>query len=161
MQNKEAQGGGSLHDSQPNHNQPNPLESRGPHQRGVRKSARNRSGAAGSLGAPPEATEPTARVGAAVAGRPPVRPKSVGCSIGRRDTRSCVSERLLGTRNRDQSVLLDLGSREQRHPPPAPGHPPRHDALRLLSVEAVEVLAALTAGGALLREWAFFVLGCD
>ena len=116
MQNKEAQSGGpSTTHNTPNHNQPNPLESRRSRQWGIRKSARNRSGAAGSLGAPPEAPEPTTRVRAAVAGRPPVRPKSIGCSVGRRDARSCVSKRLLGTRNRDQSVLLDLGSREQSH----------------------------------------------
>ena len=111
MQNKGALGGGTLHDSQPNHTQPNPLKTSKSRQRGVKASARNRSGAAGSLGALPEAAEPTARVGAAVAGRPLVCPEGVCCSIGRRDTRSCVSERLLGTRNRDQSVLLDLPGR--------------------------------------------------
>ena len=113
---------------------------------------RCRSSAARRLGARPEPAEPTARVGAAVAGRPPVRPESVSRPVRRRDACSRVSERLLRPRDVDQSLLLDLGGREHRHPPPAPGHPPRYDTLRLLDGEAVEVLATLAAGGALKRE---------
>ena len=41
---------------------------------------------------------------------------------------------------------------QEGHPPPAPGYPPRHNALRLLDVEAVEVLSALAAAGSLKRE---------
>ena len=56
---------------------------------------RCRSSATRRLGARPEPAEPTARVGAAVAGRPPVRPESVGRPVRRRDARARVSERLL------------------------------------------------------------------
>ena len=64
--------GGTLHDSQPNRTQPTPLASSSRQQR-ARAWQRCRSSAARRLGARPEPAEPTARVGAAVAGRPLVR----------------------------------------------------------------------------------------
>ena len=104
------------------------------------------------LGPRAEPAEPAARIGAAVAGCPPVRPKGVSRPIGWRHAGSSIPVRLLRPTNEGEGVLLDLRRCQKGHPPPAPGHPPRHDALCLLDVEAVEVLPALAAAGSLKRE---------
>ena len=104
------------------------------------------------LGVRPKPAEPAARVRAAVAGCPPVRPEGVSRPVGWRNAGSSIPVRLLRPTNKGKSVLLDLCRRQYGHPPPAPGYPPRHDSLRLFDVEAVEVLPALAAGGSLERE---------